>query len=96
MMRLFETRKQNTTGNQVNLIKMIGKVYRIPRNEDLGIEENRFCEDGFLNLWNLVNEELKNWCGWISKIDSVCFLFIANKEEKVSTFGPDMAEVLMK
>lgn len=25
MMRLLETRKQNTMGNQVNLIKMIGK-----------------------------------------------------------------------
>lgn len=47
MMRLLETRKQNTMGNQVNLIKMIGKVYRIPRNEDLGIEENRFCEMSF-------------------------------------------------
>lgn len=43
-----------------------------------------------------MNEELKNWCGWISKIDSVSFLFIANREEKVSTFGPDLAELLMK
>lgn len=43
-----------------------------------------------------MNEELKNWCGWISKIDSVSFLFIANKDKKVSTFGPDMAELLMK